>query len=223
MRYSHTSGVTREYDTHVLDEKIPVVCEKCNSGWMSQITARIKLAFASQITDGSPLCILPSGIVLLAAFTFMKAIVGATHIAEKDEPFFTRAQRERLRVSQDIPTDNTVRMWISAFQGKSRNSVRFVPAMLSSSDAKLAGVQYFTVTYMVGQLLLQLLAGRRKDVRHRLLPLPMLHPDPFWDQACIQFWPPTDGLAPIEWPPPKIFDDAGLHDFVNRFKLPIHF
>lgn len=225
FKYTDSLGTSRQYDTYLLNEKIPAVCPECNTQWMSQLTKQTKLTFESAIVGGSPLCVLPRGIVLLAAFTFMKAAVAATQFAEGlgkgDEAFFTRRQRERLRESLEVPTDDTVRMWIATFKGKALNSGRFVPAILSSDNPQLRGVQYFTITYMVGHLLLQFLAARWKDVRHRGLPLPMLRPDAFWDPACIQFWPPVDGLR-VQWPPPKYFNDAGLEELINRFKLPIN-
>jgi len=221
IRYSATSGKSREYNTRKLKEKLAVVCHDCNSGWMSQITKRTKIAFEAVIVERRPLCILPSGIALLAAFTFMKAAVGATDIAQNDEAFFTRAQRERFRKSLAVP-EFGVRMWIGAFQGKALHGGRFVPATLSTDEPQLRGIEYFTFTYLVGHLVLQLLAGRFKDVRQRRhRPLPMLRPDPFWDEGCIQFWPPTN-VSGITWPPAKYFDDSGLQDFIDRFKLPIN-
>ena len=188
---------------------------------MSRISNGIKIAFESLIIDGNQLCILRSGVALLAAFTFMKAAVAATQIAENNEAFFTRAQRERLRKSLAVP-DMGVRMWIGNFKGKALHNGRFVPAILSSRAPQLRGVEYFRFTYLVGHLLLQLLAARFKSVHHRAHGLlPMLRPDPFWNQACIQFWPPTN-VTGITRPPAKYFEDQGLKDFIDRFTLPVH-
>src|SRR5947209_12724723 len=133
FRYIDSLGTSRQYDTYSLNEKIPAVCHDCNTQWMSQLTKRMKLTFESAITRGSPLCILPSGIALLAAFTFMKAAVAATQFAnglgKGDEAFFTRRERERLRQSLEVPTNDTVRMWVATFKGKALNSGRFVPAI----------------------------------------------------------------------------------------------
>jgi len=158
FRYSDLSGKSREYDKRILDEKLPVVCHDCNTRRMSRISNGIKIAFESLMVDGNQLCILPTGVALLAAFTFMKAAVAATQIAENNEAFFTRAQRERLRKSLGVP-DIGVRMWIGKFKGKPLHNGRFVPAILSSRAPQLRGVEYFTFTYLVGHLLLQLLAG----------------------------------------------------------------
>jgi hypothetical protein len=220
FRYTATDTEPREYTKKTLDEKLPVVCDPCNSRWMSQITNNVKHTFESAICEGKSLCILPTGTELLAAFLFMKAAVAATQVAQDDEPFFTRAQRERLRISREAP-ELGIRMWVGAFDGKPLHSGRFNPAILSTQAPQLRGVEYFTFTYLAGHLLLQLLATRWKHVYHRSRPIPpLLRPDPFWDQAVVQFWPPTNDMR-LTWPPGKYFDDDGLQYFINRFKLPI--
>src|SRR5690348_12898588 len=90
-------GTKRTYKKRQLEEKLPVVCRDCNCGWMSQLTKRIKTLVQYVIRDGAKICLLPEGISLIAAFTFMKAICADHAICEDREPFFTRATRERLR------------------------------------------------------------------------------------------------------------------------------
>jgi hypothetical protein len=58
-----------------------------------------------------------------------------------------------------------------------------------------------------------------EDVRKRRPIVPMLRPNSYWDAACTQFWP-SDGF-PIDWPPPKYFNDASLDEFINRLQHPI--
>jgi hypothetical protein len=215
-KYSSTTGEKREYKKKRLEMQLSVVCERCNNNWMSQVTKRIKQTFAYAIRDGSSLCILPTGIALLAAFTLMKAVCFNHEIlSEDEEPFFTRACRERLGKSLEVPSV-ALRMWIGAFQGKALHSTKASPMLLSSSAPPLQGMQYFAFTYVVGKIVLQLCAGRWKNVHHRGGSIiPMLAPDPYWDQAAIKFWPYT---APIEWPPPKHFGDDTIQQFINRFK-----
>lgn len=219
FKYASTSGIFREYTRHNIDEKLPLVCEKCNSGWMSQITNRICQTFGDAIVGGAALSVLPIGIELLTSFIFLKAVLGAQLISEKDEAFFTRAERERLRKSLAIPS-NGINMWVGAFKGNALHSGRFAPGILTSTAPQLSGIEYFTFTYVIGRLVLQLLAARWKNVRHRGIGyVPMLIPDPYWNAAAVRIWP-SDG-SPITWPPPKYFNDAGLKQFINRFKLPI--
>src|ERR1700719_4217447 len=43
-----------EYETDKLDEKLPVVCTACNTGWMSVLTMKVKDGFGRAILDGEP-------------------------------------------------------------------------------------------------------------------------------------------------------------------------
>lgn len=219
VRYSSVAGVSRRYSKKRADAKLSVVCEPCNTGWMSRVTCRIKDNFKYVIRDGAEICILPEGIALLAAYTLMKAVVATHAIAEGHEPFFTRRDKERLRESLAVPT-GAVRMWIGAFQGKALYGRRFNPGVVAPDPpGPLYGMEYFTFTYVVGRLVLQVCAGRWKDVHKRRPIVPMLRPNPYWDVACTQFWP-SDGF-PIDWPPPKYFNDTSLNEFINRLQHPI--
>ena len=188
---------------------------------MSKITSRFKDTFAYAIRDGSEMCILPNGLALLATFTFMKAVVANHAIIEENDKsysFFTRPVRERFGRSLEIPPVG-IRMWIGAFQGEALYGGRCVPALLSG-NGPLQDVQFLTFTYVVGHLVLQLCASRWKDIHYRRHPvIPMLRPDPFWDEAAVQFWP-LDGF-PINWPPPKYFGDEMIQQLIDRFMLPV--
>jgi hypothetical protein len=211
----------REYPQKALNEKLSVVCEKCNNTWMSDIANQIRKGFADAIVDGSQVSILPSGRALLAAFTLLKAVVAdsATQAA-KDELFFSTAARNRFRTSFAIPP--AVQMWIGSFYGERRYGGRLISGILTPVPGKsgpLFGIEFFTVTYVVGHLVLQLLAPRWKDVRLRGRPLFLIKPDVIWDSASVRFWP--DDGSPIEWPLKHLNDDA-LKLFATRFYRPIN-
>ncbi|HTM87482.1 MAG TPA: hypothetical protein VL155_04720 [Terriglobales bacterium] len=208
----------REYPARVLKEKLPVVCENCNNTWMSDVTNQVKQSFAELIISGASVCLLPTGVGLLAAFAFMKSVV-ADHAANRDEPFYTRAVRERFRQTRIIPPN--VQMWVGAYQGVQRYSgkcISFYPT--PDQPGPLYGVEFFGFTYVVGQLVLQTHAARWIDVRLRGLPLPPLRPDQYWNAAVSRFWP-SDGV-PIAWPPEKYIGDDTIQKFMERFNVPIH-
>ena len=106
-------GPFREYETRVLKEKLPVVCDKCNSGWMSTITNQTKQTFSDSIINGAPMLLVPEPATLLAAFTFMKSVVADCGIKDK-EPFFPKSTREKFKEILAIPPE--VQMWIAAYQ-----------------------------------------------------------------------------------------------------------
>lgn len=207
-----------EYDTDRLNEKLPVVCNGCNNGWMSVLSLRVKERFSRAMLDGEPFSLGARDVAVLAAFLFMKAVV-TNYIADDCEPFFTRAVRERFRASLTLPP--ALKAWFAAFQGKSRMSTRSNFMINSTSEpGPLYGMEFGSFTYLVGKLVLQLLAPRWKSVYHRGRPLLSLTPHVYWEQATTLFWP-NDGVF-LSWPPAKYLGDDMIEAFVERFNLPVN-
>jgi hypothetical protein len=207
-----------EYDTASIGEKLPVVCEQCNSGWMSVLTNRVKQSFSQTILDGQPFTLDSRGAALLAAFSFMKAVV--TNHALPDEPFFTRAARERFRVSLVIPP--WIQCWLAAYQGESRFSTKNSMSIFGQNnpDSPIFGMEFCSHSYVVGKLVLQLLAPRWKRVYDRGKGLLMVSPAATWSAAATRFWP-NDGIA-VSWPPPKYIGNDAIEIFIKRFGNPIN-
>src|SRR4029077_2787518 len=76
-------------DADSLNEKLPVVCNDCNHGWMSALSLKVKDGFARVMLDGEPFSLGAKDAAVLAAFTFMKAVV-TNYVESNYEPFFTR-------------------------------------------------------------------------------------------------------------------------------------
>jgi len=208
---------TIEYDTASIGEQLPVVCEKCNSEWMSVLTHKVKQTFSRAILDAEPFTLDLRDAALLAAFAFMKAVV--TNHALPDDPFFTRAARERFRVSLTIPP--WIQCWLAAYQGESRFSTKNSMSIFAQNDpsSPIFGIEFCSHSYVVGQLALQLLAPRWKHIRDRGRDLLMVSPNAKWSPAAIRFWP-TDGTA-LSWPPPKYLGNDAIQLFIKRFGNPI--
>jgi hypothetical protein len=216
-RYAlHTPTI--EYNTNELGEKLPVVCTDCNSGWMSVLTNKTKETFSRAILDGEPFTLGPRDAALLAAFTFMKAVV-TSHNIEDYEPFFTRAARERFRASYTIPP--WVKEWFAAYQGAARMSTKNNLSIVSAiTHGPLHGIEFCSFTYVVGKLALQLLAPRWKHIDHRGRQLLSLTPNAYWNPAAILFWP-HDGSV-LSWPPPKYLGGDTIQAFIERFNNPVN-
>jgi hypothetical protein len=215
-RYTIDSPVI-QYPTYKLDEQLPVVCETCNSGWMSALTKKIKDAFSSAMLKGSPFSLCARDAALLAAFTFMKAVV--TNHGVDDDPFFTRGARERLRTSLVIPP--LVKMWFAAYQGVSRFSTKNNLGIIGARESDpFYGMEFCSFSYVVGKLALQLLAPRWKDIRDRGKPVISINPNVYWQPAAIQFWP--YGGQVLSWPPEKYLGDDVIEAFIYRFNMPIN-
>ncbi len=201
-----------------LKEKIPSVCVECNGGWMSALTGRVKERFSPSILEGAPFSLDAKDAALLAAFTLMKGIV-QNYYYGKDEPFFTRAASERLRKSLTIP--RSVKMWVAAYYGSSRYAFHSTfHTVTVRTPSPLEGMEFFSYTYIDGNLALQLLAPRWKDIRHRSRPLLTLTPDIRWKPAASQFWPFQGDT--ISWPPQKHLNDSVIQRFIDRFQRPIN-
>jgi hypothetical protein len=201
-----------------LQEKIPSVCTGCNNGWMSDLTAKMKDRFSSTILEGAPFSLDAKDAVLLAAFTLMKGIVQNYHYWKHD-PFFTRVASERLRSSLTIPP--YVKMWVAAHQASSRYAFHSnFHTVTVNSPGPLGKMEFFSYTYIAGNLVTQLLAPRWKDIRHRSLPLLNLTPNIRWQPAAPQFWPYAGKIIP--WPPEKYIGDSMIEKFINRFQSPIN-
>ncbi len=206
-----------QFATKGLKEKVPAVCTKCNNGWMSALTAKIKGRYSATVLNGAPFSLGPEDAVILAAFTLMKA-VAKNYYYGRDDPFFTRAACERLRNSLAIP--HFVKMWAAAYQGASRYAFHSNFHIVSTSEpGPLYGMEFFSYTYILGNLVLQLLAPRRKDILDRGKPLITLVPNARWQSTAIQFWPEA-GQA-LSWPPAKYFGDSTIEHFIYRFGVPV--
>jgi len=212
-----TAEPFREYDALVLKERLAVVCEKCNHTWMSRLTDRVKRSFADMIIQGRPVSLRDEELGLIAAFTFMKAVV-ADHATPKPEPFFTRAAREYFRETLAVPSD--IQMWLAAYQGSQRFAGKFNTAILTPNEpSPLTGIEFYSFTYVVGHLVVQSLAARWTQIGRRATPTPFLKPDVYWDPAAVRFWPNVP--VPVTWPPSKYLGDNTIDNFIARFGVPI--
>jgi hypothetical protein len=206
-----------EYDTDSLDLKLPVVCTPCNNGWMSVLTEKMKTRFGRAILDGEPFSLGPRDAAVLAAFTFMKAVV-TNHIEGSREPFFTRSARERLRTSLEVPP--MTKMWFAFFSGESLMSTKSNFGVVGATTGPLCRIQFGHYTYVVKKLILQLLTPRWKHINDRGKPLISLNPNVYWEQATTLFWPHSGEF--LSWPPAKYIGDDTIKAFIHRFNNPVN-
>lgn len=207
-----------EADADTIDEQLPVVCTGCNTGWMSALSLKVKERFSRAMLNGEPFSLGARDAAVLAAFTFMKAVV-TNQCSQDHEPFFTRATRERFGASLTLPP--LVKEWFAAYDGEARMSTKSNFSVFGrSSPGPLYGIEFGSFTYIVGKLALQLLAPRWKHVSHRGRPLISLTPNVYWEQAAILFWPHSGGF--LSWPPPKLLADDTIQAFVERFGSPVN-
>ena len=219
-RYTLDSPVI-EVDTDRIDEKLPTVCNQCNNGWMSVLSEKVKNRFERAMLEGEPFSLGARDAAILAAFAFMKSVVTNHLITLHDgtEPFFTRAAREQFANSLLLPP--LLKCWFAAYQGQSRMSTKNNLSIIGTSEpGPLHGMEFFSFTYVVGKLALQLLAPRWKNISHRGRPIISLTPNVYWERATVLFWP-HDG-AVLSWPPAKYIGDDTVKAFIYRFNNPVN-
>jgi hypothetical protein len=211
-----------ERDTDRIDEKFPVVCNTCNHGWMSLLTEKVRIAFGRAMLDGEPFFLGARDAAVLSAFVFMKAVVTNHLVAQQGayEPFFTRAVRERLRVSLALPP--SVKCWFAVCEWESYMSTRNNLSILNTVDpGPLSGIELCCHSYIVGKLALQMLAPRWKDISNMGRPLSSITPNSRWNNAAILFWPhPGTSLS---WPPPEYLVSDTIKAFIHRFQNKVEF
>jgi hypothetical protein len=145
----------RDFRKRKIDEPVDIVCDVCNHGWMSVLTDQSKTLIDPLGRHERPTTIITTGIVTLAAFAFMKAIV-IDHSQSK-RPHISPAICARFRHSllsgnphSAIPSG--LQMWLARYRRKHAMELyAFVDALQFNSGA-FKGYSVLSITYLVGAL-----------------------------------------------------------------------
>lgn len=179
---------------------------------MSEVEDIASRTLSGIVRDGSPVCLLPSGQVSLATFSFKCAVL-ANHMAPNEQPFFSPFIRRRFKDALEIPA--SVQMWTGDFKGAARWSGRWNLRYVKSSNDSVHDLEFYTFNFVAGRLVIQVVAKRWAKVHQRGRDLPVVHFITDWDEALTEFWP-NPRARPIVWPPPKHFVDDSFDDLVDR-------
>jgi hypothetical protein len=184
-----------------LDMKTPVVCERCNNGWMSDLENKhAKPAMADLILSDKLISLSPDRLKSIANFAFKTAVVADHFSIPPRQPFFSTASRHAFAASLDIPRG--VQIWIASFREGSHGMFR---GMYHESPANTARhFELYTCTFGAGYLLFQVVGSRWLNEKHLLGPYPFVTQGQFWNKFSIPFWP-SKGES-ILWPPRKQFN-----------------
>ena len=164
----HYSIFQRSYGTRPttwndkrLNLRANVVCQKCNSGWMSDIDSEAKAALKGIILNDSPVSILPLGIASIAAFA-MKCGFVADYLTRHRRPFFDAPTRYGF--AKTLRPPDGVHMWIGRIQqprGKRSGIYKTRYGNLHPPSRQWLDVYVFT--FSIETVLLQLAAVRFID------------------------------------------------------------
>jgi hypothetical protein len=207
-------GKPHQFIRRSLDMKAPVVCEPCNSRWMSVLeNNHAKPAMKDLILNDKLTSLSPDRLKSIANFAFKSAVIADHMSVPPRRPFFTTAARHSFASTLKIP--GGVQMWISSFREGGHGIFR---AMYHESPANTARrFELYVLTFGAGYLLFQVVAAKWLGDRHLLLgPHPFVKQGKFWNKFSIPFWP-SDGES-IRWPPRKQFDLRWASRFSHQWE-----
>lgn len=199
------------------DVKAKVVCGDCNSGWMSRIDNDAKHVLQDIMLHDCNVCILPQGLVAIAAYMMKSAFVG-DYITRHRGPFFDQHTRQCFAHSRR-PLEEA-HMWLGRIQ-QARSQKKGIYKTRygqphGATDVRLLDTYVFT--FSVESILLQLAITRFSD------PLvgdsaysPELDQEKRLDALLIPFWPPRTVSRGIEWPPTQNIHYSQLEEVADRF------
>lgn len=201
--------VVRTWGMSGLDVKTNVVCETCNSGWMSDLdNNEAKPAIGPLLIDPSPKKISIYRQISVAIFGFKTCVVG-DYIGTGGTPIFTRDERYAFRETLRIPPG--IFMWIGALRDTRKGIFKTRHIKQEARSENDVGLYVFT--FAAAHFVMQL-ACARWTAGDPNRPFPILGQNPLWDDRMIPFYPPTGS---IQWPPPQFLTHNSLDKLTDRW------
>jgi hypothetical protein len=197
--------VVRTWTAPELNWKAKVVCEDCNSGWMSRLeNDHAKPAMLDLILDKPNIKIDKPRARSIALFAFKTAVI-FDHIAKDRAYFFDRSTRHEFARSHTIPTN--VDMWLTRFGIKGHGEAN--TAYHAGSPAPERSIEMYVLSYSVEALVLQV-------VSHKATGVSQFSPES--EFSAIPFWPDLPNVD-IFWPPsPSLNSAADFDNFSDRWQ-----
>jgi hypothetical protein len=218
--YGYGHELIREHKSTRIDVTIPVVCDACNSTWMSDITSFAKDILEPSIRHDKPIDLDARDIVTVTAFSFMKSAVLDWSVQQRArQPCISRSTcltfRDSLaspRFTGDIALPEGLQVWIARYKRtRIMEAQAFTEEM--SHSRHLKGYRVLVINYLVGSFVFQLLYPRYSGAS-RKRPSP-----PFFnmvnDEHSVPIWP---GVSEAYWPPLRHIDSRTFESFRERFR-----
>jgi hypothetical protein len=197
--------------------KVTAVCNDCNNGWMSNLESEVQPLLSGIIRDGESMYFSRRDRAKLASFIFKQSVI-ASCLNPTKEPFFTRAARDRFRVSRQIPPG--VSAWFGGMRSPILTGLYFsyvLGLQIPARDRVWEDLEVYVYTFAAGYLVLQLCAPRFADISSRGKRLPEILPrSAVWNDYCCRFWP--NSSETLRWPTEQYFSEDLLRDFAHRWE-----
>jgi len=203
--FNSSEGAHVEHPSAKLNWKALVVCEDCNSGWMSDIENDHASPIMGPLIKGDKIDIpiTQTDARSIAIFAFKTALV-VDALRKDEDRFFSQLVRTDFMNSLDIP--GNVNMWFCAYL--TRESRADVFSGYLKGEIPFKGLlQFHVCTLSAGSFAFQTLAVRGFDTGP-------IFPDKQFDNVSVPLWPKIH--PEFIWPPRRGGKIVGL-DTVQRF------
>jgi hypothetical protein len=208
--FTHTSDHPRhrQRTSKIIDITNHVVCDECNSGWMSDFEARAQPLLDGPI-QGEPRSFTATEQIGVASWAFKTALM-----LDCSWPGRTIPQNQYRHLYRFRVPPSTVHIWVMAYhpaEGEEFSSAwgqRFGLDLTTASGPR----HDFRMTFSVGHFVCQLFGNM--GVRDELHVESTIE---LGERTAIDFdfirplWPVS--LLPLEWPPKYGFSSSGLTSF----------
>lgn len=184
------TGEDREWEWNSPDFKAKVVCEQCNTRWMSNIENQHAKPVLTPLIIGK--LDIPIGLKearSIALFSFKTAVVLDHAHRRAESPFFDRNSRHAFR--EDLAIPSNVQMWLCGYIGH-RGNGHFVTLYHQPQLPAADGWLMYVCTFAIGHIAIQVVAVKDKTDRA------IFRPTQSFERLAVPFWP---GLLPnYVWP-----------------------
>jgi hypothetical protein len=183
-------GTEKEWIAAGLDLTAKVVCDPCNTGWMSDIESEHAEPVMSPLMLGDIHAPFTKKEAHSLALFALKSAMVIDCAQRHREPFFSRRLRHAFRQHHFIP--NTVRMWLVPYIPDRHRRFDFRISLTNKGELTPGyDLQLYICTFGLGALAFQVVA-------HKQLFFADFRPLPGFEDLAIPFWP--DLLPGYVWP-----------------------
>ena len=194
-----------------LDVTLPVACNDCNHGWMSDLTNYASKILRGSVFDDTPTRFGPDEIVTIAAYGVMKAIVYERGRGVGRHAFSPAVAR---RFAETIEVPSGVQVWIARSQSRHLHGAR---ALLGAAffNRTHRGYKLTVFSYALNHFVCQVTYPTWEKQRPATVGLPFVRQTERWDDVAIPIWPDVQSA---DWSGLTPLNDARFDEFGERWK-----
>jgi hypothetical protein len=208
---THNRRVVHKWPTTSITYKRPLVCEPCNSRWMSELETFTKPILAPLIHHATTLqkeLTVEDQCTLAAWATLRTMIFDSLNYDGESGQYFLPSERAAFATSPILAPPLNIHIWLVRFLGRPAYLARFF-VRNNISIAKNEGSHIST--WLLNQIGFQVLVwkGREQRVDYDLLTRDG------WDNVTRPVWPFTQ--RSVFWPPPQNLNNESFQTLADRF------